>query len=68
MGPLEQGILHWSRVHELADVVVGNQTGRPTAESVTLFKSVGVAIDDLAVAARVLACAEEAGLGRKLPW
>ena len=65
---LEQGILHWSRVHELADVIAGRQTGRATAESITLFKSVGLAIEDLAVAARVLAKAREAGLGRRLPW
>ena len=65
---LEQGILHWSRVHELADVIAGRQTGRATPESITLFKSVGLAIEDLAVAARVLAKAREAGLGRNLAW
>ncbi len=65
---LEQGRLHWSQVHELAELVVGKQTGRPTPESITLFKSLGVAIEDLSVAARVLERAREAGLGRALPW
>lgn len=64
---LDQGILHWSRVHELADIVAGRQTGRPTPESITLFKSVGLAIEDLAVAHRVLLKAQQAGLGRTLP-
>ncbi len=64
---LEQGILHWSRVHELADVVAGRQTGRPTPESITLFKSLGLAIEDLAVARVVLQRAKESGLGRELP-
>jgi ornithine cyclodeaminase/alanine dehydrogenase len=54
VAPLEQGILDWSRVIELSDVVVGRQLGRPTPESITLFKSLGIAIEDLAVAARVL--------------
>ena len=65
---LEQGILHWSRVHELADVVAGRQTARQTADSITLFKSLGLAIEDVAVAARILAKAREQGLGRQLPW
>jgi len=64
---LDQGVLHWPRVLELADVVVGRQTGRPTAESITLFKSLGLAIEDLAVASRVLELARERGLGRELP-
>ena len=64
---LEQGVLHWSRVVELADVVAGRQTGRPTPDSITLFKSLGLAIEDLAVAARVLEMARERHVGTTLP-
>jgi ornithine cyclodeaminase/alanine dehydrogenase len=64
---IDQGVLHWSRVHELSEVVVGRQTGRPTDESITLFKSVGLAIEDLAVAARVFELAKQRRLGRELP-
>jgi alanine dehydrogenase len=60
---LEQGILDWSRVKELSDVVAGAQLGRATSESVTLFKSLGVAIEDLAVATRVVSLARERGVG-----
>lgn len=66
-GALEAGILHWSRVRELADVVIGRETGRPQPESITLFKSVGLAVEDVAVAARVIEVAREQGLGKPLP-
>lgn len=64
---LDQGVLHWSRVYELADVVAGRQTGRPTHESITLFKSLGLAIEDLAVASRVLELARTRRVGTELP-
>jgi ornithine cyclodeaminase/alanine dehydrogenase-like protein (mu-crystallin family) len=35
---------------------------------VTLFKSVGVAVQDLAAAVQVLARGEELGLGTEVPW
>ena len=64
---LDQGVLHWSRVYELADVIAGRQTGRPTPDSITLFKSLGLAIEDLAVAARVVEKARALGVGQWLP-
>jgi ornithine cyclodeaminase/alanine dehydrogenase len=64
---LEQGVLHWSRVHELSAVVTGRQTSRPTPDSITLFKSLGLAIEDLAVAARVLELARKRRVGTELP-
>jgi ornithine cyclodeaminase/alanine dehydrogenase-like protein (mu-crystallin family) len=35
---------------------------------VTLFKSLGIAIEDVAVAAKVYQKAQEAGVGRVLEW
>jgi ornithine cyclodeaminase/alanine dehydrogenase-like protein (mu-crystallin family) len=35
---------------------------------VTLFKSLGIAIEDVAVAAKVYAIAQAEGLGRQLEW
>jgi ornithine cyclodeaminase/alanine dehydrogenase-like protein (mu-crystallin family) len=35
---------------------------------VTLFKSLGIGIEDVAVASRVFAKAQAAGLGRPLEW
>jgi len=65
---LEEGILHWSAVHELGHVVVGRVPGRLHPEDVTLFKSVGVALEDVAVAARVYEAAKERGVGRMMEW
>ena len=52
--PARRGVLDWSAVHELQDVVTGRLPGRPSDEAITLFKSNGLAAWDLAAAARVL--------------
>jgi ornithine cyclodeaminase/alanine dehydrogenase-like protein (mu-crystallin family) len=43
-----------SEVVEIGAVVAGADPGRRTAEEITLFKSVGVAVEDVAAAALVL--------------
>lgn len=65
---LEDGSIHWADVHELGQVIVGRYTGRAHPQDVTLFKSLGVAIEDVAVAARVYAKAQTAGLGKTVEW
>ncbi len=65
---LEEGSIHWSDVHELGQVIVGRYTGRAHPQDVTLFKSLGIAIEDIAVAARVYAKAQAAGVGRVVEW
>jgi len=40
--------------------------GRTSAEQITLFKSVGLAMQDVATAARVYALARERGVGQVL--
>src|SRR5262249_20196663 len=65
---LEEGSIHWVDIHELGQVIVGRYTGRAHAQDVTLFKSLGIAIEDVAVAARVFAKAQAAGVGRLLEW
>jgi ornithine cyclodeaminase/alanine dehydrogenase-like protein (mu-crystallin family) len=64
---IEQGVLHWPRLIELADVVAGRQTGRPAPESITLFKSLGIAVEDLALAARLIQLARQQQVGTELP-
>lgn len=63
---LEEGATDWPLMKELSDIVTGRETGRPQPESITLFKSVGLAIEDVALAAKLLDLAKPAGLGRKL--
>ena len=66
--PLEDGSLHWANVRELGQIIVGRYAGRKHPQDVTLFKSLGIAIEDVAVAARVYAKAHAAGVGRLLEW
>ena len=53
------------QVHaELGELVAGSRPGRTSDEQVTLYKSVGVAVQDTAAAALALARARERGAGR----
>jgi ornithine cyclodeaminase/alanine dehydrogenase-like protein (mu-crystallin family) len=62
--PIEQGIIGEDHIHaELGELVSGLKPGRASDDEVTLFKSVGVAVQDAAAAGRVLAAAERLGLG-----
>jgi ornithine cyclodeaminase/alanine dehydrogenase-like protein (mu-crystallin family) len=65
---LEDGSIHWADVHELGQVIVGRYAGRKHPQDVTLFKSLGIAIEDVAVAAKVYAKAKDAGIGRTIEW
>ncbi len=63
--PIKKGRMQEKHIHaELGEIVAGKATGRTSAHEVTLFKSVGVAIQDLAAATRVLEQAEVRGFGR----
>jgi ornithine cyclodeaminase/alanine dehydrogenase-like protein (mu-crystallin family) len=65
---LEDGSIHWSDIHELGQVIVGRYTGRAHPQDITLFKSLGIAIEDIAVAAKVYAKAVAAGIGSRIEW
>ena len=51
--PTSRGLLLWEQVNELWQVVGGMKAGRRGANDITLFKSLGMAIWDLAVAKAV---------------
>src|SRR5262245_19860322 len=63
---LEDGSLQWADVRELGQVIVGRYAARKHPADVTLFKSLGIAVEDVALAARVYARAQEEGVGRAL--
>ncbi len=66
--PIEQGLFGKEHIRaELGEIVAGRKKGRESPDEVTLFKSVGVAVQDLAAAARALANAERLGLGVEVP-
>jgi alanine dehydrogenase len=64
---LEKGRLHEGQLVELGEIVAGIRPGRPNDEAVTLFESQGMAIQDLAVARRLLEMARERHFGTTLP-
>ena len=64
---LEKGRLHSRQLVELGDIITGRHPGRTSKDEISLFESQGLAIQDLAVAVRVLAAAEAAGLGQEIP-
>jgi ornithine cyclodeaminase len=55
-----------SSVAELGELVAGSRRGRSTPVEITLYKSVGVAVQDLAAAALVLAAARDRGVGLEI--
>jgi ornithine cyclodeaminase/alanine dehydrogenase-like protein (mu-crystallin family) len=64
--PVERGVLDWLEVHELAEVVGGETAGRQDEEDIVVFKSVGIAAEDVAAASFLYERAVERGLGLEL--
>lgn len=57
--PLERGVIARDRIEaELAELVRGDKPGRRSNDEITLFKSVGTALEDLAAAELVVRAAE----------
>jgi ornithine cyclodeaminase/alanine dehydrogenase-like protein (mu-crystallin family) len=65
---LEKGLLNWADVRELGPLLIGRYPGRQKPEDVTLFKSLGLAIEDVVVAGGVYQQAVAAGLGSTIEW
>ena len=66
--PEARGSFRWDMAHELQDVVAGRVPGRPSNDSVTLFESMGIALEDIAAAQLVYKKAREQGIGQELPF
>jgi ornithine cyclodeaminase/alanine dehydrogenase-like protein (mu-crystallin family) len=58
--------MSWGRVRSLRDLVAGGTDPRQPSD-VTVFKSVGLAIEDVAAGSVVLQVAESHGIGIHLP-
>ena len=63
---LDRGVIEWIDIAELGRVVAMRAAGRQSAEDITLFKSLGIGLEDVAVAKKVYEKAKEAGAGRWL--
>ena len=66
MMPASRGLLIWEQTVELCQVVSGAALGRRNADDVTLFKSLGMALWDIAAAKAVYDCAVAESVGRPL--
>jgi alanine dehydrogenase len=65
--PLEAGLITPGHVRaEIGEIVEGSARGRMSPEQLTLYKSVGVAVQDGAAAAVALRAARERGVGRRI--
>jgi ornithine cyclodeaminase/alanine dehydrogenase-like protein (mu-crystallin family) len=61
---LDEGLIEPTHVRaELGELLTGTATGRTSEDEITLFRSLGLAVFDVAAAAHVLAKAEAAGEG-----
>ena len=64
---LQEGAIEEDHIRgEIGDVFAGRLPGRTGPEEVTLFKSLGMAVEDVAAAAYVHALARERGAGREI--
>ena len=67
--PIARGLIDADHVHaEVGELIGGDKPGRTSDEQLTLYKSVGVAVQDGAAAAVVLRAARERGVGREVEF
>jgi ornithine cyclodeaminase len=65
--PIKEGRIELSHIKgELGQVLTGNVPGRTSPSEITLFKSLGLAVEDLAAASYLLAHARKAGAGARV--
>jgi ornithine cyclodeaminase/alanine dehydrogenase-like protein (mu-crystallin family) len=67
--PIQSGRITESHIHaELGEILLGRREGRTSASQITLFKSVGVAVQDVAAAELALQNAHKHGLGQTVEF
>jgi alanine dehydrogenase len=65
MPAIERGIITWDSVTELGRIVAGRDPGRSSPDDITLFKSNGIALEDISTALRLYNLAREQNVGSK---
>jgi alanine dehydrogenase len=67
MMPIEEGAITADHIHaSLGEVVAGQRPGRESEEEISLFKSVGLALQDVSTAVQVYRLALEQGVGQEV--
>ena len=64
--PANEGLFDWNRVYELSEVVGAHGPQRDSLENITLYKGLGIALEDITTAAHIYKLAREHGLGQEL--
>jgi ornithine cyclodeaminase len=65
--PIEEGRISEDHIHaDLGEIVNGSKPGRTDEDQITLYKSVGIAVQDAAAAGLALRNAQELGIGRMI--
>jgi len=66
--PIRERRLHTADIQaELGEVILGAHPGRRSSEEVTLFKSLGLGIEDVVAAWHVVTAARRQGIGTEIP-
>jgi ornithine cyclodeaminase len=67
--PIRAGLIGPEHIHaELGELVLGRKAGRGSADQITLFKSVGLAVQDAVAARLTVQRANRLGLGQEVRW
>ncbi len=64
---VERGDKRWEEIHELKEIVSGAVPGRRSADEITLFDTIGIGSEDVALAQFVLCEARARHAGQELP-
>lgn len=64
---IEKGKLAWGQIAELGELMTRRKTGRRQYDDITCFESFGMAVQDVALGARLIEEARRLGIGVELP-
>jgi ornithine cyclodeaminase/alanine dehydrogenase-like protein (mu-crystallin family) len=59
-------VITWESLTELGQIVAGRVRGRTSDQEITLFKSGGIALEDISTALRIYNLARERGIGERI--
>lgn len=66
--PLGKKVISESEIAEIGEVIAGKQSGRNSDDQITIFKSVGIAVQDAMAAQLAVQNAKKMGLGSEVAW
>ena len=67
--PLGEGLIGPDHIRaELGEVLIGARAGRSHPQALTVFKSLGLAVEDMGAALRAILNARAMGFGLDTPW